>query len=275
VLQRAGQIVEVHVSTESKLKAVTEHSLFGPPLVIEGENAAGYDELVGRICAAVRPVDVIYEIFVADLAALEWDVLRWRRLKSGLIQARGLKALEDFLRKQLDYNLYREHFEVDLTEILQDNLKGDQAEAVARMLAHDCAWNKRDAVDKVNAILDRIGTYMNKLLQDAKSRKAEELAHEYVRRKPGAVRLVHKLLADVGLSIDALIVQALPERELDYIERIDRLATLAENRRNACLREIDRRRAVLAEALRRKVQEVEDGEFQMIETTQPKEKDPT
>ena len=260
MLQRAGQIVEVHVSTESKLKAVTEHSLFGPPLVIEGENAAGYDELVGRICAAVRPVDVIYEIFVADLAALEWDVLRWRRLKSGLIQARGLKALEDFLRKQLDYNLYREHFEVDLTEILQDNLKGDQAEAVARMLAHDCAWNKRDAVDKVNAILDRIGTYMNKLLQDAKSRKAEELAHEYVRRKPGAVRLVHKLLADVGLSIDALIV---------------RLATLAENRRNACLREIDRRRAVLAEALRRKVQEVEDGEFQMIETTQPKEKDPT
>jgi hypothetical protein len=53
----AGPIVEVHMSTESKLKAVSEHSLFGPILVIEGEDAAAYDELFGRVCAAVKPVD--------------------------------------------------------------------------------------------------------------------------------------------------------------------------------------------------------------------------
>jgi hypothetical protein len=188
-------------------------------LVIEGEDAAGYDELFGRICAAVKPVDVIDEIFVADLVALEWDVLRWRRLKSSLIQARGLKALEDFLGGQLDYHLYRKHFEDDLTEILQDNLDGDQAEEVAQMLAHDYAWNKPDAVDKVTAMLDRIGMYISKLIDGAKSRKAEELVQGYVQRKPGAVRLVDKLLAGVGVSIDALIVQALPEDELDYIER--------------------------------------------------------
>ena len=61
-------------------------------------------------------------------------------------------------------------------------------------------------------------------------------------------------------------------KQLDYIERIDRLATIAESRRNASLHEIERRRAVFGETLRRSVQEIEDGEFEVIETTPPKEK---
>jgi hypothetical protein len=40
-----------------------------------------------------------------------------------------------------------------------------------------------------------------------------------------------------------------------------RLTTIAETRRNASLREIDRRRAVLGERLRRSVQEIEDDDF--------------
>ena len=66
------------------------------------------------------------------------------------------------------------------------------------------------------------------------------------------------------------MVEALAD-ELDSIERIDRLTTIAENRRNAMLREIDRRRAVLGETLRRQVQEVE-GEFEVIEKTPPEAK---
>jgi hypothetical protein len=58
---------------------------------------------------------------------------------------------------------------------------------------------------------------------------------------------------------------------LDETERLDRLITVAEARRNASLREIDRRRAVLGEALRRNVQEVEEGEFEVIETTPAEE----
>ena len=94
----------------------------------------------------------------------------------------------------------------------------------------------------------------------------EELVREYVRREPDAVTLVHELLTDAGMSMDALMADALAEK-LDDIERIDRLTTIAESRRNASLREIDRRRAVLGETLRRSVQEIEDGEFQVIETT--------
>ena len=85
-------------------------ALFGPPLLIEGEDAATYDDLLAHMLAAVKPVDVIDEMLIVDVASLEWDILRWRRLKLSLIRAWGLKALEDFLGKQLEYDLYRIHF---------------------------------------------------------------------------------------------------------------------------------------------------------------------
>ena len=83
--------------------------------------------------------------------------------------------------------------------------------------------------------------------------------------------MVNKLLTEAGLSMDSFMADALTE-ELDYIERIDRLTTIAESRRNASLSEIDRRRVVLGETLRRSVQEIEDAEFKVIETTPAKGK---
>jgi hypothetical protein len=83
---------------------------------------------------------------------------------------------------------------------------------------------------------------------------------EYVRREPDAVTLVQELLADANVSMDKLMADALAEN-LDDIERIDRLTTIAESRRNDSLREIERRRAVFGETLRRSVQAVEDGEL--------------
>ena len=80
------------------------------------------------------------------------------------------------------------------------------------------------------------------------------------------MKLVDELLTDAGVSMDAFMADALANR-LDSIERIDHLTTIAESRRNASLHEINRRRAVLGETLRRSVQEIEDGEFEVIEMT--------
>ena len=240
-------------------------ALFGPPPLIEGEDAAAYDQLLARIFAAVKPVDVIDEMFTADVVSLEWEVLRLRRLKWSLIRARGLKALEDFMGENLDYDLYSENFADDLAEILQDNLPEDQAKD-AQTLARECAQNEADAIAKVTKILAGIELDMDEVLDDAKGRKAKELVQEYVRREPDAVKLVDELLTDAGVSMDAFMADALANR-LDSIERIDRLTTIAESRRNASLHEIERRRAVLGETLRRSVQEIEDGEFEEIETT--------
>jgi hypothetical protein len=192
--------------------------------------------------------------------------LRWRRLKSSLMRTCGLEALEQFLCQHLDYyGHYQTHFEQDLAEILQDNLAEGETEVDAQVLARKCARDEPDADDKVNQILASINLDMDDVLKSARARKAGELAQDYLQRKPGAIKLIDKLLAGVGASIDTLMVQALP-MELNKIERIDHLITIAETRRNAMLREIDRRRAVLSEALRRQVQEVE-GEFEVVKKT--------
>ena len=174
--------------------AISQRSLFGPLPILEGEDAAAYDELFGRVCAAVKPVDVIDEMLVADVVALEWEVLRWRRLKSSLIRASGLKALEDFLSDKLEYDLYRKHFVDELTTILQDNGAEDQAEDFAQTLAQACAQNEPDAIDKVNDFLHDIRESMDNILYRARVRKAKELVQKYVRREPGAVKLTHNFL---------------------------------------------------------------------------------
>ena len=101
---------------------------------------------------------------------------------------------------------------------------------------------------------------MDQVLDRAQRRKAKELVQGYVRREPDAVNLVDEILTGAGVSMDGLMADALAEK-LDDIERIDRLISIVESRRNASLHEIDRRRAVLGETLRRSVQEIEDGEL--------------
>jgi hypothetical protein len=246
--------------------------LFGEPQLLEGEDAAAYDELLARFRAAVKPVDIIEEMFIADVVALEWEVLRWRRLKSSLIRALGLEALESFLAKNLDFDVYEDEFVDELTEVLQDNLPEGQGKDFARTLAHQCAENEPKAIDEVNRILDSIDLDLDQFLDDKRAEKTKELVKAYAQRTPDAVTRVNKLLAGASVSMDSLAANALAEK-FDYIERIDRLTTIAENRRNASLREIDRHRAVLGESLRRSVQEIEDGEFEVIEPPPAKGKE--
>jgi hypothetical protein len=239
--------------------------LFGQPIILEGEDAAAYEELLARIRSAVKPPDMIQEMLVADAVWLEWEVLRWRRLKGSLIRARGIKALEDFLYNRLEerYELYSEQFVERLAEILQHNLPEDQVKD-ARRLAHKYAENEREAVDKVDESLACNRMDMDDILRDARRLKAKELVHGYAQHEPDAVTLVDELLSSAGMSIEALTADALKE-EFDYIERIDRLTTIAENRRNDALDEIERRRALFGETPRRSVQEIEDAEFEVIE----------
>jgi hypothetical protein len=239
-----------------KRRSVNSNVLFGPPPILAGEEETAYDELMGRVYAAIKPVDVIDEMLIADVVASEWEFLRWSRLKLSLLQACATKGLQGFLNGKLDYELYRERFVEDLTEILQDNLPEDETKAV----------------DSVNEILSSINLHMDWVIDKARAARAEELVNEYVRHESGAVALIDDLLAKAGMTIDALIVPHL-EKQLEYIERVDRLTTIAEARRNASLREIDRRRSALAEKMRRSMQEIEQHELTLIETTTGKGKD--
>jgi hypothetical protein len=257
---------------KTRSRLVNSNALFGPPPILAGEDETAYDELIGRVYAAIKPVDVIDEMLIADAVASEWEFLRWSRLKLSLIHACAAKGLKEFLYSELDYDLYREQFVEDLTEILQDYLPEDDAEDRAQRLARDCAMNETDAVDSVNEILSSIDLDMDGVLYRARNNRAEELVKEYARRESAAVALIDDLLAKAGMTIDALIVPHLHE-QLQWVERVDRLTTVAETRRNDSLREIDRRRSALGEKMRRSMQEIEQRELTLIETTTGKGKD--
>ena len=124
---------------------------------------------------------------------------------------------------------------------------------------------------RLDEVLNSIGLNANTVLDDARAEKAKELLQEYGRREPETMRLVEGLLTSAGASLDSFMAHALTE-QLEYIERIDRLTTIAEDRRNGMLAEIERRRAMFGATLRRNVQEIEDAEFKVLETTPPKGK---
>jgi hypothetical protein len=182
-------------------------ALFGPPLLLEGEDASAYDELLARICAAVKPVDIIDEIFIADIVSLEWEVLRWRRLKWTLMQETGLKALENFLAGKLDYDLYSERVVDRLTKILRHNLPEEHADS-AQTLARECARNEQHAVDTIDEVLACINLDMGDIQCDARADNAQELVRDYLRRKPDAVTRVDEVLTSTGVSMDTFMTKA-------------------------------------------------------------------
>jgi hypothetical protein len=92
--------------------------------------------------------------------------------------------------------------------------------------------------------------------------QAEPLAEGWMARKSDVVEEVNKTLTSAGLTTDSILAQTFSVK-LDDIERIEHLIALAEARRNAALREIDRRRQTLAQKFRQATQPLED---RLIET---------
>src|SRR4051812_36255213 len=99
--------------------------MFGPPQLIHGEDPADYEELLCRIRATAKPVDVIEEMFAHDVVRLQWDILRWQRLKTRLMDAAAKKALQQFLKGNLDIELYSAEFAKYYTDGLPKDLTDD------------------------------------------------------------------------------------------------------------------------------------------------------
>jgi hypothetical protein len=183
-------------------------ALFGRPPLIEGENSAAYDELLGRISAVVKPTDILEHIWLQEVVDLVWEILRLRRLKANLMAATAHQGLERVLKPLLK--------ESEILEILPPEVSPKPG-----------------------------------------SPKIQRPSKRWI----SSLRLR-------GLSVDAVMARTLSVN-LDVIERIDRLITIAEARHNAALRELDRHRAVLGQDLRGAALEVEDAKFKVIQAKPP------
>jgi hypothetical protein len=63
-------------------------SLFGSAPLIEGEDQAAYDDFHAGISAAMKPKDVLEQIWVRDVVDLTWETRRMRRLKASLLTSK-------------------------------------------------------------------------------------------------------------------------------------------------------------------------------------------
>jgi hypothetical protein len=75
-----------------------------PPPLIEGENAAAYDDLLARISGTLKPADILEEIWVRDVVDLVWDAFRLRRLKAHLLRAAAHEGMAKLIGPLLDWD---------------------------------------------------------------------------------------------------------------------------------------------------------------------------
>jgi hypothetical protein len=188
------------MNPESPLPAEPERfNCFGPAPLFEGEDSAGYDDLLARVSGAIKPADIIEEIWIRDIVGLTWEALRLRRARAALLAA----------------NRYV---------------------GVKRVLWPLC------------------GT------------KAYDLSEQWARHEDEAVAAVDRHLAMAGLTMDAVMAHTMAEH-IELVEKMDGMIVSAEIRRNATLREIERRRSDLAARLRHATGDrgIAEAEFEVIE----------
>ena len=77
-------------------------ALFGPPPLLQGEDTAVYNEFLIRISGAVKPADILEEIWVRDVVDLVWEAFRLRRLKANLMTAVAHQGLSKILETLID-----------------------------------------------------------------------------------------------------------------------------------------------------------------------------
>ncbi len=173
---------------------------FGPAPLFEGEDSAGYDELLARVSGAIKPSDIIEEIWIRDIVALTWEALRLRRVRAAQLTAKRHVGVKQLLRPLYGTEVY-------------------------------------------------------------------DLSEQWARREGEAVAAVDRHLATAGLTMDAVMAETM-SAEIELVEKMDRMIASAEIRRNATLREIERRRSDFAARLRQATKDrdnVEEASFQVIE----------
>jgi uncharacterized protein (UPF0216 family) len=252
--------------TRSKLKAgLKDRRFFGRPLLLEGEDALDYQELLARISETIAPKDVIEEIFVDDIVCSQWEILRLRRLEMALIRSIASDALQEFLSREVDSEMYREELEGHIAENLEAH--GDHTEASAQELARQYLDDETEAVEQVEKFFGAAGIEESELRAIAMSEKVQELIQAYARHEPEVIRTLNDLLAAHGLTVDDLLGRRLAQKYeyLANIERIAHLITITEARRSAALREIDLHRTTVMRGVRQDVSQLEAREYPALE----------
>jgi hypothetical protein len=216
---------------------------FGPPPLIAGEDPAAYDDLLERFTAAIKPTDVLEEIWMRDSVDLTWETQRLRHLKAALLKWIMLEKLS-FILEPVELESSDEELEAESSD---EELEAESS----------------DEEPSADELEDESSDY---------ELSTDELAERWAARDPQAIEEVNEQLASKGLTVEDVTARAL-SAEIENFERIDRMVMNAEARRNAALRELERHRMTLAQALRQASDNVVDADFEDVAPVRRRLKD--
>ncbi|SRR6266545_2521346 len=170
-----------------------------PSPLINGEDAAAYDDLSARIRAVLRPSDVIEEIWARDVVDLAWEVLRLRRLKAHLLRACAHEGMREVLEPLVPSpDPYSSDFEEtpDNEDLAEQWLVGDAAavETVGKTLA--TAGLTMDAV-MARTLVARIEDVerIERMMMAAEARR-DTILRELDRRRGGLASRLRRAIGD-------------------------------------------------------------------------------
>jgi hypothetical protein len=201
-----------------------QKEIFGPPPILEKEDKRQYALLLRRLYGDLKPSDIIMEEYVHDIAYWTWELRRWRWMRTCLINA-AVSAATIWILAVPDWFRLSYIGETDKIDIRQ---------------------------------------IINPPISDAEKKGVNELVDK-IKKEMGVENVSNEDLCppiDSRLLDDMATTRAVLERS-EPIEHFNRMIAIAENRRNACVRELERYRAGLAGRWHEKIRAI-DADFTVV-----------
>lgn len=153
--------------TPNVIGSTDAQALLGRPPILHGEDERTYAELLARVQAAVKPKDILEEIWVRDVVDLLWETLRLRRMKASVVTVATRNAMAKVLAPIVNKGRLGDADPFDMELMLK--------ETPARELA--AGWYKREgkAVKDVEKILREADLSMDVVTAQALRRSLDDV----------------------------------------------------------------------------------------------------
>jgi predicted phage tail protein len=127
---------------------------------VDGEDPNLYEELLGRVGAAVQPIDIIDWILVKDVVALTWQIHRSRRQRESIMRNAQRQGMERVLSM-----IFPRRSRIEM--ITEKSEAGE--------IASDWFKGRKKAIKRVDQLLAQAGLSIADVSAQSLSAEAEQL----------------------------------------------------------------------------------------------------
>jgi hypothetical protein len=144
-------------------------ALFSQAQLLITESQEDFASLIAALTQEIEPRGIIERMYTAETAYYVWEILRWRRCKTAVINASFARVLKEILRRLIGYS--------SVGNLVDDWFLEREAKAtVSEILA---CWNLNESIIEAEAIQesDTDVERFDRMLSLAESRRDRALRH--------------------------------------------------------------------------------------------------